>query len=97
MYSSVHFSTLLTCHQTLQRLTIDLGHKDVGDIKGLVHLKMKMMSSFTHPRVIANLYGTLSEECSCSYFQYDSFINITFMNMAGAFIESNLWHIGFKV
>ncbi len=30
-------------------------------IKGIVHPKMKMMSSFTHPQVVPNLY-----ECLCS-------------------------------
>ncbi len=31
------------------------------DIKGIVHLKMKIVSSFTHPEVVPNLY-----ECLCS-------------------------------
>ncbi len=31
------------------------------EVKGLVHPKMKMLSSFTHPQVVPNLY-----ECLCS-------------------------------
>ncbi len=31
------------------------------DVKGIVHPKMKMLSSFTHPQEVTNLY-----ECVCS-------------------------------
>ncbi len=33
----------------------------VSKLKGIVHPKMKMLSSFTHPQVVPNLY-----ECLCS-------------------------------
>jgi len=29
-------------------------------LKGIVHLKMKILSSFTHPQVVLNLYAFLS-------------------------------------
>ncbi len=31
------------------------------ELKGIVHPKMKILSSFTHPQVVPNLY-----ECLCS-------------------------------
>ncbi len=46
--------------------------RPLQDLKGIVHTKMKMMSSFTHPQVVPNLYacicsaehrGRYSEEC----------------------------------
>ncbi len=33
----------------------------IRDLKGIVHPKMKILSSFTHPQVVPNLY-----ECLCS-------------------------------
>ncbi len=36
-------------------------HQSAGCLKGIVHLKMKILSSFTHPQVFPNLY-----ECLCS-------------------------------
>ncbi len=35
--------------------------KGTADIKGIVHPKMKILSLFTHPQVVPNLY-----ECLCS-------------------------------
>ncbi len=35
--------------------------KPVNELKGIVHPKMKILSSFTHPQVFPNLY-----ECHCS-------------------------------
>ncbi len=46
-------------------------------LKGIVHLKMKILSSFTHPQVVPNLYeclcsaehkGRYSEECGKQQF-----------------------------
>ncbi len=36
-------------------------HQSVGCLKGIVHPKRKILSSFTHPQVVPNLY-----ECLCS-------------------------------
>ncbi len=38
-----------------------LKYKVEINIKGIVHPKMKIVSSFTHPQVVPNLY-----ECLCS-------------------------------
>ncbi len=35
-------------------------HQAFITFKGIVHPKMKMLSSFTHPHVISNLYEFLS-------------------------------------
>ncbi len=47
------FSNVLLLHQ--HRLRLILG------LKGTVHPKMKILSSFTYPQVVPNLY-----ECLCS-------------------------------
>jgi len=33
-----------------------LSLRDLKKVKGILHPKMKMLSSFTHPQVVANLY-----------------------------------------
>jgi len=32
----------------------------VSVVNGIVHFKMKIMSSFTHPQIVSNLYECLS-------------------------------------
>jgi len=40
-----------------------------GDLKGTVHPKMNILSSFTHPQVVSNLYEFLSSvEHKIRYF-----------------------------
>jgi len=38
-------------------------------VKGIVHFKMKMLSSFTHPHVVSNLYEFLSSAEHKIYFE----------------------------
>ncbi len=40
---------------------LSLPHRQFAHVKGTVHPKMKILSSFTHPQVVPNLY-----ECVCS-------------------------------
>jgi len=37
-------------------IVFSLSHAFVNGIKGLVHPKMKILSVFTHPHVVPNLY-----------------------------------------
>ncbi len=46
---------------TVHPNTVPFSHVSVFDIKGTVHPKMIILSSFTHPQVVPNLY-----ECVCS-------------------------------
>ncbi len=39
-------------------------------LKGIVHPKMKLLSSFTHPQVDPNLYECVSSEHKGRYFEY---------------------------
>ncbi len=48
--------------RALQQSSLDSASwTEVSALKGIVHPKMKIMSSFTHPQVVPNLY-----ECLCS-------------------------------
>jgi len=73
------------CHTSLGYVTFM--HKNIF-IKGIVHPKMKILSSFTHPQVVPNLYeclcsaenkGRYSEECGKKSSSGASLTSIVFL------------------
>jgi len=53
-----------------------------GTLKRAVHPKMKLLSSFTHPQVVSNLYGSLSSvEHKIRYFIKQLMVPIDFHSM----------------
>jgi len=53
--SSIHLKSRENSDVIVQHNSIIL-----PNIKGAVHPKMKLLSSFIHPQVVSNLYGSLS-------------------------------------
>jgi len=59
VFMSFHLVTSAGCCTDGEKETFSTGLLH-GVVKGILHLKMKILSSFTHPQVVANLYEFLS-------------------------------------